>query len=127
MTLIPFCYKLYSLYLNALMYLGLNKTSSISLCSAPSPEVDCAEEPRVIRMEREPPSTPLGITAIGGNSVGVFISDIQKNSLVELQGGLKCGDQIIKVLLSLLCYLFFIALKGQGCSSINQRLKPVSP
>jgi len=59
------------------------------------PESDCKEDPRLIRIVRDPSSTPLGIGIIGGNSIGIFISDIQKESLAEVQQGLKCGDQIL--------------------------------
>jgi len=65
--------------------------------NSPIPEADDPEEElRYIRIERESPSTPLGIKLCGGNASGVFICDIETNSLVELQGGLRCGDQIMQ-------------------------------
>lgn len=63
----------------------------------PIPEDDAVEEPRFIRIDREQPSEPLGIGIIGGNSLGIYISDIQKDSLAGHQAGLKCGDKILKV------------------------------
>ena len=69
----------------------------IFLYSASIPENDTVESPRLIRIARENVGEPLGIAIIGGNSIGIFISDIQKESLAEKQPGLKCGDKILKV------------------------------
>ena len=69
----------------------------IFLHSTSIPENDTVESPRLIRIARENVGEPLGIGIIGGNSIGIFISDIQKESLAEKQPGLKCGDKILKV------------------------------
>ena len=69
----------------------------IFLYSTSIPENDTVESPRLIRIARENVGEPLGIGIIGGNSIGIFISDIQKESLAEKQPGLKCGDKILKV------------------------------
>lgn len=60
------------------------------------PENDVIEEPRYVHFERNPPSTAIGVGIIGGNNIGIFISDIQKNSLAG-QSELKAGDQILLV------------------------------
>ena len=60
------------------------------------PENDVTEDARLIQIKRNPASTALGTGIIGGNNIGIFISDIQKNSLAE-QSELKPGDQILLV------------------------------
>ncbi|XP_066910979.1 disks large homolog 5-like isoform X2 [Clytia hemisphaerica] len=50
---------------------------------------------RPIHIDRVPASTALGLGIIGGNHIGIFISDIQKGSLAS-QSNLRCGDQILK-------------------------------
>lgn len=50
------------------------------------------EEPRVITMHTKK-STNLGISLLGGNAVGIYVHDVQKNSLADA-GGLKKGDQV---------------------------------
>lgn len=61
-------------------------------------ESDVIEEPRSIHIVRKPPSTAIGVGIIGGNNIGIFISDVQKNSLAG-QSELKPGDQILLVCL----------------------------
>lgn len=58
--------------------------------------VDCydEEEPRVLTMHPKK-STNLGISLMGGNAVGIFVHDVQKNSIADL-AGLKKGDQILE-------------------------------
>ncbi|XP_057308666.1 disks large homolog 5-like isoform X2 [Hydractinia symbiolongicarpus] len=73
-----------------------SKLTSNDIKITPIPEGDAVEEPRFIRIDREQPSEPLGIGIIGGNSLGIYISDIQKDSLAGHQSGLKCGDKILK-------------------------------
>lgn len=50
------------------------------------------EEPRVITMHTKK-STNLGISLLGGNAVGIYVHDVQKNSLADV-AGLKKGDHV---------------------------------
>lgn len=52
------------------------------------------EEPRVLTLNTKK-STNLGISLMGGNAVGIYVHDVQKNSLADL-AGLKKGDQILE-------------------------------
>lgn len=40
-------------------------------------------------------TTNLGISLMGGNAVGIYVHDVQKNSIADL-AGLKKGDQILE-------------------------------
>lgn len=54
---------------------------------------------------------------IGGNFIGIFISDIHKNSLA-FDSNLRCGDQILKVSGAIKSLLFSRMIKSnQRCSS----------
>ncbi|XP_065652165.1 disks large homolog 5 isoform X2 [Hydra vulgaris] len=61
-----------------------------------APIVEDNEEARLIHIVRQPNTAHLGIEIIGGNTVGIFVSDIKKESLAFLQSGLRCGDQILE-------------------------------
>lgn len=70
---------------------SLENQSDCSQAGSP----DCIydeEEPRVITMHTKK-STNLGISLLGGNAVGIYVHDVQKNSLADA-GGLKKGDQV---------------------------------
>lgn len=64
-------------------------------CSqAGSPECYDQQEPRVLTMHTKK-TTNLGISLMGGNAVGIYVHDVQKNSIADL-AGLKKGDQILE-------------------------------
>lgn len=50
------------------------------------------EEPRIITMHTKK-STNLGISLLGGNAVGIYVHDVQKNSIADV-AGLKKGDHV---------------------------------
>lgn len=52
------------------------------------------EEPRVLTLHTKK-STNLGISLMGGNAVGIYVHDVQKNSPADL-AGMKKGDQILE-------------------------------
>ena len=58
---------------------------------------DVVEDSHLIHIVREPATASLGIGIIGGNTIGIFVSEIKAESLAFLQPGLKCGDQILEV------------------------------
>lgn len=49
-------------------------------------------DPRIITMNTKK-STNLGISLMGGNAVGIYVHDVQKNSLAET-AGMRKGDQV---------------------------------
>lgn len=49
-------------------------------------------DPRIITMNTKK-STNLGISLMGGNAVGIYVHDVQKNSLAE-SAGMRKGDQV---------------------------------
>ncbi|KAJ6633526.1 Disks large like 5 [Pseudolycoriella hygida] len=49
---------------------------------------------RIITMNTKK-STNLGISLLGGNAVGIYVHDVQKNSLAE-SAGMRKGDQILE-------------------------------
>lgn len=49
-------------------------------------------DPRKITMNTKK-STNLGISLLGGNAVGIYVHDVQKNSLAE-SAGMRKGDQV---------------------------------
>lgn len=59
-----------------------------------SPECYDQQEPRLLTMHTKK-STNLGISLMGGNAVGIYVHDVQKNSIADL-AGLKKGDQILE-------------------------------
>ena len=62
------------------------------------PHGDCPpEEARPVTFKKPSSNTLLGINVIGGNASGIFISDIEKDSLAALQGSLRVGDRILQV------------------------------
>lgn len=70
---------------------SLENQSDCSQAGSP----DCIydeEEPRVITMHTKK-STNLGISLLGGNAVGIYVHDVQKNSLADV-AGLKKGDHV---------------------------------
>ena len=57
----------------------------------------------MLRLEKTA-KDPLGFNVCGGNKVGIFIKEIKDGSMASL-GGMKVGDRILYVRLSLsLCY-----------------------
>ncbi|XP_037038795.1 disks large homolog 5 isoform X2 [Bradysia coprophila] len=52
-------------------------------------------DPRKITMNTKNKSTNLGISLLGGNAVGIYVHDVQKNSLAE-SAGMRKGDQILE-------------------------------
>lgn len=50
------------------------------------------EEPRIITLHTKK-SINLGISLLGGNAVGIYVHDVQKNSLADV-AGLKKGDHV---------------------------------
>lgn len=52
------------------------------------------EEPRMLTMHTKK-NTNLGISLMGGNAVGIYVHDVQKNSLSDA-AGMKKGDQILE-------------------------------
>ena len=62
------------------------------------PHEDCpAEEARSVTFKRPSPHTLLGINVFGGNATGIFISEIEKDSLAAMQGSFRIGDRILQV------------------------------
>lgn len=58
---------------------------------------DCiyeTEEPRLLTMNTKK-NTNLGISLMGGNAVGIYVHDVQKNSIADI-AGMKKGDQILE-------------------------------
>lgn len=49
-------------------------------------------EPRIITMNTKK-NTNLGISLLGGNAVGIYVHDVQKNSLAD-SAGMRKGDQV---------------------------------
>lgn len=52
------------------------------------------EEPRLLTLHTKK-NTNLGISLMGGNAVGIYVHDVQKNSPADL-AGMKKGDQILE-------------------------------
>lgn len=48
-------------------------------------------------LKKNNPSDNIGIGLFGGNAVGIFVRDIQSNSIASGPNGLRCGDQILEV------------------------------
>lgn len=59
-----------------------------------SPDNMYESEPRIITMNTKK-STNLGISLMGGNAVGIYVHDVQKNSLAD-NAGMRKGDQILE-------------------------------
>lgn len=59
-----------------------------------SPDLYDEEEPRVLTLNTKR-NTNLGISLMGGNAVGIYVHDVQKNSLADV-AGMKKGDQILE-------------------------------
>lgn len=59
-----------------------------------SPDLYDEEEPRVLTLNTRK-NTNLGISLMGGNAVGIYVHDVQKNSLADASG-MKKGDQILE-------------------------------
>ncbi|XP_021371465.1 disks large homolog 5-like, partial [Mizuhopecten yessoensis] len=54
------------------------------------------ESPRFVSLKKSSPNVSLGITIVGGNAVGIFIHNVQPNSVAYGHDGLHCGDQILQ-------------------------------
>ncbi|XP_013400011.1 disks large homolog 5-like [Lingula anatina] len=52
-------------------------------------------EPRFVFLQKSAASS-LGISLIGGNAVGIFVHEVQKDSVACGPNGLRCGDQILE-------------------------------
>lgn len=72
---------------------SLENQSDCSQAGSPDCMYD-EEEPRVLTLNTKK-STNLGISLMGGNAVGIYVHDVQKNSLADL-AGMKKGDQILE-------------------------------
>lgn len=72
---------------------SLENQSDFSQTGSPDCMYD-EEEPRVLTLNTKK-STNLGISLMGGNAVGIYVHDVQKNSLADL-AGMKKGDQILE-------------------------------
>lgn len=72
---------------------SLENQSESSLPDSTSDNIFEAD-PRIITMNTKK-STNLGISLMGGNAVGIYVHDVQKNSLAEV-AGLRKGDQILE-------------------------------
>lgn len=70
---------------------SLENQSDCSQTGSPDGLYD-EEEPRIITMHTKK-STNLGISLLGGNAVGIYVHDVQKNSLADV-AGLKKGDHV---------------------------------
>lgn len=57
-----------------------------------SPDSIYEAEPRVVTMTTKK-NTNLGISLMGGNAVGIYVHDVQKNSLAD-NAGMRKGDQV---------------------------------
>lgn len=59
---------------------------------------DCPpEEARSVTFKKPSSNTLLGINVVGGNATGIFVSDIEKDSLAATLGSLRIGDRILQV------------------------------
>ena len=58
---------------------------------------DTGEEVRQVALLKPSTSSSLGIGIIGGNASGIFISQIEPESIAALQGGIRIGDHILEV------------------------------
>lgn len=72
---------------------SLENQSDCSQAGSPDCMYD-EEESRVLTLNTKK-STNLGISLMGGNAVGIYVHDVQKNSLADL-AGMKKGDQILE-------------------------------
>ena len=54
-------------------------------------------EPRFVFLKKTHSHDSLGITVVGGNVTGIFVSEVQLNSIAAGPQGLRCGDQILEV------------------------------
>jgi len=66
---------------------------------------------RLIVRKKVHPSDCIGLTLVGGNAVGIFVRDVMPGSLLDGANGVQCGDQILQVLLSVIC-LCIVALSA---------------
>lgn len=69
---------------------SLENQSELSLPDSTSDIFEA--DPRIITMNTKK-STNLGISLMGGNAVGIYVHDVQKNSLAE-SAGMRKGDQV---------------------------------
>ena len=56
-----------------------------------------SEEARPVTLKKPTPTTLLGINLSGGNSTGIFVSDLEKDGFAFTQGLLRSGDRILEV------------------------------
>lgn len=63
--------------------------------SLPDSTSDLFDDPRIITMNTKK-STNLGISLMGGNAAGIYVHEVQKNSLAE-SAGMRKGDQVKRV------------------------------
>ncbi|XP_060084116.1 disks large homolog 5-like [Ylistrum balloti] len=59
------------------------------------PTMSC-ESSRFVSLKKSSPNASLGITIAGGNAVGIFVHEVQSNSVAFGHDGLHCGDQILQ-------------------------------
>ncbi|KAJ8318863.1 hypothetical protein KUTeg_003954 [Tegillarca granosa] len=60
-----------------------------------TPDLQC-EAPRYVTLKKKSPSTNLGVIIVGGNAVGIFVHEVQPNSIAFGHNGLHCGDRILE-------------------------------
>ena len=54
-------------------------------------------EPRFVMLKKSHPHENLGVTLVGGNSVGIFVRSVQPSSVSGGPKGLRYGDQLLEV------------------------------
>ncbi|XP_069123796.1 disks large homolog 5-like isoform X1 [Argopecten irradians] len=59
------------------------------------PSMSC-ESSRFVSLKKSSPNASLGITIAGGNTVGIFVHEVQPNSVAFGHDGLLVGDQILQ-------------------------------
>ena len=55
-----------------------------------------SEPPRFVFMKKDQPSGSIGVKFFGGNHLGIFICEIQSDSIAS-QADIRVGDQVIEV------------------------------